>query len=135
MSTTKELLVQEENLLARNREQLELADRRVHEGKERIRKLKRTVAKRNADERARDAGVTLVATMETTQGLLEAFHRCLRDELYPFCIMLQTTVVGVSVSLEEARRRAQQFADTNPGLVVEIIDRSNGNRHVIGPES
>jgi hypothetical protein len=133
--TLQKLLVEEEDLLARSREQLELADRRVHDGKERIRKLKQTGAKLNADERARDANLSLVATMEATQRLLEKFHRQLRDELYPFCIMLQNTMVGVSVSLDEAQQRAQQFADANPKLVVTIIDRLSGDSDVVVPQN
>ena len=134
-TTLQKLLVEEENLLGRNREQLELADRRVHEGKQRIRKLKQTVANWHADERAREPNLSLVTAMEKTQELLEDFHRTLRNELYPYCIMLQTSVVGVSVNFEEARRRAQQFADANPQGVVTIIDRSNGDSHVVKPQS
>ncbi len=129
--TLQSLLVEEENLLARDREQLELAERRVHDGKQRIRKLKQTVAQSNADQRLRDSNSSLVAVMERTQQLLEDFHRMLRNELYPFCIMLQTSMVGMSVSFDEARQRAQQFADANPGLVVTIIDRTTGDSHVI----
>jgi hypothetical protein len=73
--------------------------------------------------------------MEATQRLLEKFHRQLRDELYPFCIMLQNTMVGVSVSLDEAQQRAQQFADANPKLVVTIIDRLSGDSDVVVPQN
>jgi hypothetical protein len=65
----------------------------------------------------------------------DASQRTLRDELYPFCIMMQTTMVGVSASLDEAKRRAQQFEKANPGRVVTIIDRSNGDSHVVGSEA
>ncbi len=131
--TLQKLLVEEENLLARNREQLELADRRVLDGKERIRKLKQSMTEWKADDRARNVHLSLVATMETTQQLLEEFHRRLRDELYPYCIMLQNAMVGVCISLDEARQRAQAFADANPKRVVTVIDRANGESHVVLP--
>ena len=133
--TLQKLLTEEMDLLPRNGEQFELADRRVHEGKQWIRKLKQTIAEWNSDERQRNSDLSLAQTMETTQQLLEGFHSKLRDELYPFCILLQTTMVGVCVSLDEARRHAQRFADANPKLVVTIIDRSSGDSHVVSPES
>jgi hypothetical protein len=129
--TLQKLLVAEQDKLARNREQLELADRWVCDGKARIRELRRSLASSNCADWQHSRRLALIATMEETQALLEDFRRKLRDELYPFCIMLQHTMVGVTAALDEARLRAQAFAKANPELVVTIIDRANGGSHVV----
>src|SRR5689334_19696082 len=88
------LLVQQEDGLARSREHLELSERRVQDGKERIRKLRILVAARASDDPNRERDASLLATIETTQSLLEHYNRVLRDEIFPFCIMLHVTMVG-----------------------------------------
>ena len=128
--TLQKLLVEEENKLARNREQLELAERRVHEGRERIRKMKSLLPRSRFA--LRDLGV--IETMEEVQELLESFHRQLRDEIFPFRVMLGPTVVSTCCTIDEARVRGQHFANANRGVDVMILDRANGDSHVIKPE-
>jgi hypothetical protein len=65
---------------------------------------------------------------------MEDYQRLLRDELFPYCIMLQSTMVGNCDSLDEAKQRAQQFANVNPERLVTIVDRSSGDRHRVSPE-
>ena len=130
-TTLQALLVQEQDKLTRNREHLELSDRRVHEGKERVRTLRVIVATRTSDDPNRQRDETLLATMETTQSLLEQYNRRLHDEIFPYCIMLHTTMVGTCAAFDEAKQRAQQLANANAKHVVTIVDRSNGDSHVV----
>lgn len=130
----QKLLVEQQNKLGRNREQLELAEERVQAGSERISKLKFALATWNADKRPRNRDLSVVATMERTQRLLEDFRNKLRDELFPYCVMVQNNVMGIVSNIDEARRHAQEFANCNPDLVVTLIDRSNGDSNVVSPE-
>jgi hypothetical protein len=132
--TLQRLLVEEEDQLSRSREQLELAERRLHDGKVRVARVRKIAKDMRADEPPRERALSLLATMETTLELLEQFNRMLRNDLYPYCIMLQTTLVGVCTTLDQAEQRARQFANANPGLSVLIIDRSNGDSRVVEPE-
>jgi hypothetical protein len=131
--TLQKLLVEEQNKLGRNREQLELAERRVHEGRERIRKLNRAVAYSGFGDDAQHR-LRMIATMKEIQSLFESYHREFRDELFPFCVLLRHMPVTTCRTFDEARRHAQQFANANRDLEVLIIDRSNGDSHVVGPE-
>jgi hypothetical protein len=131
--TLQQLLVEEQNKLGRNREQLELAERRVHEGRERIRKLSKAVAHSGFGDDAQHR-LRAIATMKEIQRLFESYHRQLRDELLPFCVLLRQMPVTACRTFDEAQRQAQQFANANRDLVVLIVDRSNGDSHVVDPE-
>jgi hypothetical protein len=56
------------------------------------------------------------------------------EKLDRFCIMLRHTMVATSDTLDKAQCRAQQFAKANPAIVITIIDRANGDSHVVVPE-
>ena len=62
--TMQKLLAEEENKLGRNREELELAERRVREGWERVKRLKHLVAASRFDDEGRQRALTFLATME-----------------------------------------------------------------------
>ena len=132
-TTLQGLLVDELDNLGRDREQLELSERRVREGKERIARLRSMVSTLSFGDQRQQRDLSVLSTMEAIQNLLEDYHCQLRDEIFPYCIMLQSTMVGGCVSLDEARQRAQQFANINPKRVVMIIDRSNGDSYVVCP--
>ncbi len=57
------------------------------------------------------------------------------ENRHRFCIMLRHTMVDTSDTFDKAQRRARQFADANPTVVITIIDRSSGDSHVVVPES
>jgi hypothetical protein len=59
--------------------------------------------------------------METIQQLFENFHHHVRT-IYPYSVKLHDQIVGICATLEEARRRAQQFADANPEVFVTVVD-------------
>jgi flagellar biosynthesis GTPase FlhF len=135
-ATLRKLLVEEENKLARSREQVENSERlaskcaeQIRQGKARLERLSGTRSTLDTSKFQRSVNL-----METMQELFDNFQRRLLNK-YPYTVELQDTTVGVCSTLEEARRRAQQFADANPGRVVTIIDRSNGDTRVVGPES
>jgi hypothetical protein len=75
--------------------------------------------------------MALLATMKTTQQVLVDFEHTFRIELEPYCVMLRNAAVAICGSFAEAKSRAQTFADANPTLVVMIVDRSNGDSHVV----
>ena len=54
--------------------------------------------------------------------------------LHRFCIMLRHTMVDTSETFDKAQHRAQQVANENPATIITIIDRSNGDSHVVAPE-
>jgi hypothetical protein len=128
------LLVEEQRKSARTREQLELAERRIRRCRDRIRQLTNTGAELNGDDRPAQRDSTVVVALQAVQVELETFHRALRDELEPYVVMLRTTAVAIFRTFDEAKASAQRFATANPGLVVMIIDRSNGDSHVVQPE-
>jgi hypothetical protein len=113
-ASLRRLLVEEENKLASNREQLENAAQRVSEGKKRLERIKRTGAESGNPDGA-------AALMELTQQLFENFHRRLLTK-YPYSVKLQNKTVGVCATLEEARRRARNFANANPQAVITVVD-------------
>lgn len=128
------LLIEEQGKSARNREQLELAERRIHQCRDRIRQLTNTGAEPNGDDGRAPRNSTVVTALQAVQVELETFHRALRDELEPYVVMLRTTAVAMFRSFDEAKASAQRFATANPGLEIMIIDRSNGDSHVVQPE-
>jgi hypothetical protein len=139
-ATLRKLLVEEEDKLAKNREQLEKAARltrkgadQVREGRERLEQLNAIKSKHDIKRDTPDYRRS-VDLMETIQQLFENFHRRLLN-IYPYSVQLRDEIVGVCSTRDEASRRARQFARANPGRVVTIFDRSNGDRHVVGLES
>jgi hypothetical protein len=132
--TLQRLLVEEEDKLARNRQQLERVERWIQEGSERIARLRVSAAALSSIDQSQRRELSALSTIEATQRLLEDYHHQLRDEIFPYCIMLQSTMVGSCVSFDEAQRRAQQFANVNPMRVVMIVDRSSGDSHLVSPE-
>ncbi len=77
----RRLLVEEEDRLGRDREQLDLAARRVRDGQERLARLWNLVEEPSFGETPFEQNLLrLVANMEVTQGLLESFHRKLQDQ-------------------------------------------------------
>jgi hypothetical protein len=130
--TLQKLLADELSKLTRNREELGLAQQRVREGADQIKRLQGiTDARRFDDEHRERSLMALLATMKTTQQLLVDFEHTFRIELEPYCVMLRSTAVAICGSFAEAKSRAQTFADANPTLVVMIVDRSNGDSHVV----
>lgn len=115
-ASLRKLLIEEEDKLAINRERLEGSARVVADGKARIERLKGI---KSSNTNLNDHGLQQV--MELTQRLFENFHRRLLTE-YPYQINIQDRTVGVCATLDEARRRAEQFADANPGAIVTIVD-------------
>jgi hypothetical protein len=120
----RRFLIEEEDKLASNREELENSARRVREGKQRIERLRKIKA---AHDNLDDHGLARVKAL--TQRLMENFHRRLHEE-YPFSVKLQETIVGVCATLEEARRRAQEFARANSEAVVTIVDARHGRSEI-----
>jgi hypothetical protein len=132
--TLQRLLVEEQGKAPRNREQLELADRRIRLCKDHVRKLKNGSAELNADDPSSRRDMTVIATLQAVQGELETFYRALRDELEPYVGMLRNTAVAIFRTFDEARASAQRFANANPELEVMIIDRSTGDSHGVRAE-
>ena len=130
----RRLLVEEQSKSARNREQLELAERRIRQCKDRIKQLTKAGAELTGDDGRTRRDLTVIAALQAVQVEFETFQRALRDELEPFVVMLRTTAVAIFGTFDEAKASAQRFATANPGVVVMIIDRSNGDSHVVRPE-
>jgi hypothetical protein len=126
-ASLRKLLVEEEDRLARDRERLEKTARLVREGKERLERLDRI----NATHRP-PGGPGLAGVMALTQQLFENFHRRLLKE-YPYAVKLQGQTVGVCVTLEEARLRAQHFADANPQAIVTVVDGKRDRTEAVHP--
>jgi hypothetical protein len=123
----RRILIEEEDKLARNRKQLENIERLARRGRELLRESKATRERaketRSASE-LRDYRRSL-ELMETIQQLFENFHHHLRT-IYPYSVKLHDKIVGICATLEEARRRAQRFADANPEVFVTVVDARQG---------
>lgn len=119
-SRLRQILIEEEDKLSKDREQLEKSARWVRDGKKRVERLKTIMSTRK-----NSADRSLLSVMELTQTLFENFNRRLLNE-YPYSVKLHNEVVGVCETLEDARRRAQQFADGNPEVFVTVVDARRG---------
>jgi hypothetical protein len=123
----RRILIEEEDKLAKNRKQLEITERLVRKGKDLVRESKARSERAKGIKSAnglRDYRRS-VELMETIQRLFENFHHQLRT-VYPYCVKLHDEIVGVCATLDEARRRAQQFADANPEYFVTVVDARQG---------
>jgi hypothetical protein len=56
------------------------------------------------------------------------------ENVHRFCIMLRHTMVDTSDTFDNAQRRAQRVANENPAVIITIIDRANGDSHVVAPD-
>ena len=114
----RRLLVEEADKLSRKQAELNSA-LRAPQHEARFERVEITKSPHKSDDRG------LLGVMEVVQALLENFHRRLLNE-YPDSVKLQETIVGVCATLDEARQRAQQFADANPEAVVTVVDAEQG---------
>jgi hypothetical protein len=123
----RRILIAEEDKLARKRKQLEDIERLSRKGRELVRTSKARHEAANGTRSAdglRDYRVS-VELMETIQQLFESFHHHVRT-IYPYSVKLHDEIVGICATLEEARRRAQEFADANPDVFVTVVDARQG---------
>ena len=123
----RRMLIEEEDKLAANREQLEKrirlaakAREQIGDGRVRLGRLNGIKSPGNALDYRRS-----VELMETMQQLFENFQSRLRS-IYPYSVKIQDEVVGVCTTLEEARRRAEQFAEANSDVVITVLDERHG---------
>jgi hypothetical protein len=117
----RKLLVEEADKLASNREQLEnhtrlaaKAGAQIRESREHLERLDGFKSPGDTRDCQRSVDV-----MEIIQQLVENFRRQLLT-MYPYSVTLRNEIVSVCGTLDEARRRAQQFANINPGAVVTV---------------
>jgi hypothetical protein len=123
----RSILIEELDKLANNGERLETASGLTRKGKGLIAKGRAHLEGQNhsnAVSSNRDYHRSL-ELMETIQQLFENFHRRLQT-IYPYSVTLRDEVVGVCATLDEARQRAQRFADANPEAVVTVADAEQG---------
>jgi hypothetical protein len=127
----RRLLIEEVDRLAENREQLERQARLVRKGEELVRQGRKHLERQNGTE-SRDFQRS-VELMDTIQRLFENFHQRVLDR-FPYSVKLQDRIVGVCVTLEEARSRAQQFADANPQAHVALVDTKQARTETVRPQ-
>jgi hypothetical protein len=123
-ATLHRLLIEEIDKLAKNREQHEESECLIEKGRERIGNGRDRVERQNkispAGRDNRDEHRTL-ELMESMRQLFVNFHNRLQ-RVYPYAVELQGRVVGVCATLDEAKRRAEQFANANPQAVISVVD-------------
>lgn len=131
----RKLLVEEADKLASNREWLEKraapaaeAGQQMHEGKASIEGLNGINSPGDTCDCAR--AMDLKGIM---QQLFENFYGRLMT-VFPYSVKLRDEIVGVCGTLDEARRRAQQFAEVNPEAVVTITTGPQGRGETFDPE-
>jgi hypothetical protein len=123
-ATLRGLLIEEADKLAKNREQLKKSERSIGKGREQIRRGRERVERRpneiapQRDNRDDDRTLEL---MESVQQLVVNFHTGMLS-VYPYVVKLQDRIVGVCATLDEAGRRAEQFAKANPPAVISAVD-------------
>jgi hypothetical protein len=116
-------LIEEADKLAKNREQFKKSERSIEKGREQIRSGRERERRLNEiapprDNRDDDRTLEL---MESVQQLFVNFHNRMLS-VYPYVVKLQGGIVGVCATLDEAKRRAEQFAKANPPAVISAVD-------------
>ncbi len=126
------LLIEEEDQLAKNREWLQNSERLIRQGRKRIGAAKERLERLDGPNSGGDNRA--LELMETIQQLYENFCSRVLNE-FPYIIKLHDDTVGVCRSIEEARERAQQFADANPEFFVTLVDTPHGRNETFYKES